>query len=358
MVPGLLAIRRRRVDVIVEWRVVQDLVQSTEDVLQDSGEWGSLIIREVLERHLMGLRKNPRLEREPRRVGGEGDEHLVLRDDSLLLLLLCLHDVAPDARAPGRLVVSRRRGGLLHDSPGDNRGRDELGVRVGLGGARFLSVVLEDQDVLEPLVPSKVDVPLLVRREDLLDLKVAEVGEVRVAVGRLHDDLVGADPVYGLEQLVDPPVDLPLDLEGGVLVRHAPDPPARRVRGSVLAVREDLRRRHVLVAVAERALLGRGQPARSLELLGALRADRGEDDPGVSDVVLSELRHRESSPLGGTGCGFGPPYLGLWGGYRIRRSRYVAGQTHVSPGKLANKWVRACPISCSRTSNPRQRFTE
>src|SRR5207245_2561914 len=83
---GLLAVAGGRVDVIVEGRVVEDAEHPTEDVLEDAGERGALVVRDVLEGHLMGLREDPGLEREPGRIGGKADERLVFRDDTLLFL--------------------------------------------------------------------------------------------------------------------------------------------------------------------------------------------------------------------------------------------------------------------------------
>src|SRR2546425_11380100 len=70
VVLGLLAVAGGRVDVIVEGRVVEDAEHPTQDVLEDAGERGALVVRDVLEGHLMGLREDPGLEREPGRIGG------------------------------------------------------------------------------------------------------------------------------------------------------------------------------------------------------------------------------------------------------------------------------------------------
>src|SRR2546427_13164863 len=106
-------------------------------------------------------------------------------------------------------------------------------------------------------------------------------------------------------------MDLPFHLEGGVFVRDAPDPPTRAVPRALLAVREDLRRGHVLVAVAERALLRGGLLARGPELFRALRPDRREDHPGVRHVILAKLGH--GGPVGEMREDSGGGFFG-WGG--------------------------------------------
>src|SRR6184192_2681718 len=73
------------VDVIVEGRVVEDPEHPAQGVLQDPGEGQPLVIRDILERHLVGLREDPSLEWEPGRIWGEADEGFVLRYDSFRL---------------------------------------------------------------------------------------------------------------------------------------------------------------------------------------------------------------------------------------------------------------------------------
>src|SRR2546422_7717843 len=70
VVLGLLAVAGGCVDVIVEGRIVEDAEHSTQDVFEDAGERGALVVRDVFEGHLMGLREDPGLERKPGRVGG------------------------------------------------------------------------------------------------------------------------------------------------------------------------------------------------------------------------------------------------------------------------------------------------
>ena len=75
-----------------------------------------------------------------------------------------------------------------------------------------------------------------------------------VVLGALDDDLVGADAGHLVVDAVAALVQVPLDLQGGELVGDDADPPAGPVGpGAALAVGEDLGRRLVLVALAERA---------------------------------------------------------------------------------------------------------
>src|SRR5437899_1777931 len=80
-------------------------------------------------------------------------------------------------------------------------------------------------------------------------------------------------------------------LERRELVRHAPNRPARSVWPAAVSIREDLRRRHRLVAFAERAALFGRRIFRVAEGAGALRPGRREDHPGRRRVILADFRH-------------------------------------------------------------------
>src|SRR5438132_13115635 len=116
---------------IGEWRVVEYPVHPAEDVVEDAGERGPLVVGNVLEGHLVGLWEDPRLEGETSRVRGQTDEGFVLRDDPLLFLELRLDDFAVEAGSSGRLVEAIEGIDLLHDSTRHDRRRDELRVRMG-----------------------------------------------------------------------------------------------------------------------------------------------------------------------------------------------------------------------------------
>src|SRR5207249_4284215 len=70
VVPCLLPVGGCGVDVVVERRVVEDLEESPERVLEDPCKGGPLVVRDVLEGGLVRLGQDPRLEREPGSVWG------------------------------------------------------------------------------------------------------------------------------------------------------------------------------------------------------------------------------------------------------------------------------------------------
>ena len=114
--------------------------------------------------------------------------------------------------------------------------------------------VLEEHAVDQPVVLLQVDQPIAIDPEDLADVVLGQGGHAHVMVGALDDDFVGADAGHHVVDPVAALVEVALDLEGGELVGDDADPPARAVgpRAEV-AVGEDLGRRLVFVALAERA---------------------------------------------------------------------------------------------------------
>src|SRR5947209_3902737 len=85
-----------------------------------------------------------------------------------------------------------------------------------------------------------------------------------------------------------------LALKGRGFVRDAADPPSGAVRDSVLPICQHLGRGHVLVAVAEGALLRVRRRVPASKGAGPLRPCCGEDDPGIRDVVFPKFGHRVS----------------------------------------------------------------
>ena len=172
---------------------------------------------------------------------------------------------------------------------------------MGERGAGSFPVILEDLDVLYPAVCREIMIAFAVGAQDALDLSIVQRGEMAVMVWRLDDDFVRPDPVDAHERPVSMLPDFPHALEGGEFVRDAPDRPARAVRRSALPVREDLRRRHRLVALAEGATLLRRRILWIPEGTGPPGARCGEHDPGRRRVVLADFRHEAPRAVGALG---------------------------------------------------------
>ncbi len=119
-------------------------------------------------------------------------------------------------------------------------------------------------------------------------------------MGTLEDDLVGADAVHLVVDAVAALLQFALDLQGGELVGHHADAPAVLVRpGPAIAVGEDLVRRLVLVALAERAEAAAVQGSLGLGRDRPLGPVGGDDDPAADNRILAQFRHRQSSQCGG-----------------------------------------------------------
>src|SRR5207247_5623141 len=114
--------------------------------------------------------------------------------------------------------------------------------------------VLEEHAVDEAGILLEVYEAVAVDPEDLADVLLGEVGEVRLVEGALDDDLVGTDAVHLVVDALAALVQVALDLQGGELVGHDADAPALLVGPRVaVAVRQDFQRGVALAALAERA---------------------------------------------------------------------------------------------------------
>src|SRR5437899_1994864 len=88
---------RGGVNVVVERRIVEHPIHSTEDVFQNRREGPAVRIRERLERTRVDFREQPRLEREARRERLQGNERSVLGDDAPSRAQLAPEDFAEQA---------------------------------------------------------------------------------------------------------------------------------------------------------------------------------------------------------------------------------------------------------------------
>src|SRR5262249_15747137 len=113
-----------------------------------------------------------------------------------------------------------------------------------------------------------------------------------VVIGRLDDDLVGADSVHAIEEPLALAVERAFNLERWKLIRHDTQVPIGPVRGTaVSAVRQHLRRREILVSGAKRTPLGSEQRGLfKTEVAGAFAPLGGDDHPPAGDGIFAQLR--------------------------------------------------------------------
>ena len=155
------------------------------------------------------------------------------------------------------------------------------------------AVILEQEDVAQPEVLLEIEHALAARPQDTLDLRFGHQRERPIVMRRLDDHLVGADPVHAIEHPLAFAVDRPFHLERRKLVRHDADvPPGRVPPPAVLAVRQQLRRRHRLVTRTERTVLApdRGRPLET-EVVRTLLPVGRNNHPSSGDGIFAELRH-------------------------------------------------------------------
>src|SRR5262249_14544705 len=128
---------------------------------------------------------------------------------------LLAQDVAEDAPALAR-EVSLSAGELFLGPLRHNREGDQLRMRVRERRSGLPAVVAKQQQVLEPGVPVEVAVPLAVHPQRRRELVGTHDGGMCRMLGRLDDDLVGADTAHALEQAVHPEVGRAFDAQRGV----------------------------------------------------------------------------------------------------------------------------------------------
>src|SRR5208283_5280265 len=148
--------------------------------------------RHALEIGLVAARSDPGFIRHTRRIGATGNVVATHLDDSKLLILFLLQDVAEDA-ALLYLVVLPRGPQLVQHAPRHKRRSHNLRgwvVELLTGGA---AEILEDADVLETNVTLQVLNPLAAQSQVLLDLAIVGVPEMAVVAGVFDDDFVRSD---------------------------------------------------------------------------------------------------------------------------------------------------------------------
>jgi len=132
-------------------------------------------------------------------------------------------------------------------------------------GAGRLAVVLEHEDVGESRILLQIEHALAVREQHVGHRVHREPGERRVVPGRLDDDLVRADAVHPVEEAFARRLELALDPERRILVRHDAIRPPGPVGSAVWRpAGQDLGWRLLLAALAE----GTGALARANRLGG------------------------------------------------------------------------------------------
>src|SRR5215213_8286200 len=244
---------------------------------------------------------DPQLERRARRPRADQQRVVVDRHQSLLAANLLGCDLGQQVAAHRVLVVGNEALPLARDLGRDEAERVELGVAVLEGSAGLLALV-EDQLHIGGLLGVRSH-PLAPAGHRGRQLRVVELGESRDMTWRVDDDLVESGGHCRLEQVRLPASRrraqripgrghslIGLAAAGLIALRQrrvevgdGSNPPAWRVSiAAARAVRPDLRRRPVLAALAERALLGRLRAllgGKAAEVEGPVSPGGREDRP-------------------------------------------------------------------------------
>ena len=161
------------VDVIVEWGIVETLVQTLQGQLQSLGESGLLFGLEVAEGGGMPARHDPGLKRRAGRVRGKDDERLVLEDDAGAGAPLVIEGAAEDTLGL-RLIEAAGTRQLVEEARWNQRDRVKLRVRVLQRSTGRPAMVVKHDHMLQHGVLRVLPVPVDIRLHDLLNLRAGQ----------------------------------------------------------------------------------------------------------------------------------------------------------------------------------------
>ena len=131
--------------------------------------------------------------------------------------------------------------------------RNQLSMRVFQGRPGRRAVVLEQHDVLEPLVLLQVENAVAKRPQHIFNPFFGQGSQGLVVVRGLDDDFVRADAIHLVEHAISRPVQAAFNGECREFIRHhAHRPPLRVAASSVRTVSQHFRRCLALAAGAKR----------------------------------------------------------------------------------------------------------
>ena len=281
------------------------MVHLGQDQVQRASQIAHLLRVHLPERCHVAPRINPHRKRSQGSEGNETHKMLRLVDDPGSLGQFLLHDLAKQALAA--VVIEAQR--LLHPVPDIGRndgGGDDLRMRMFQGSARGDAVILEDRDILNPGIVDEGEVSLLIASDDEFHLLFREERGGGAVVGGLDDHLVEADAGHGPLQPLGFAEEFSLARKGGKFIRNHADLPI-----SIAGDSQGLGRSQVLVARAERTLLGVGGKRRRVapllhKFVGPPRPLGRDNHPLLRDRILPQFWHR-SNPLGWSYASSGIP---------------------------------------------------
>jgi hypothetical protein len=222
-----------------------------------------------------------------------GDKQVALHHHAGLVFHLAFHHVAVHALA-GIVVVAQRLMQAMPHLAGDYGSGDELAVGMLLAGAGAAAMVLEDGKVVDAVIEAQRVIALLEYGEDSGHLGVGHQRHATGVIGILDDDFVKSETLHRAPQMLQAAGGLDQAGERGVFVGHNANRPRLAAIGGIA---RKFHRRFIFISRAEGASLHipgdihhRGSMGR--QVLGALGAFGGDDDPFFGEEVLSQLWHR------------------------------------------------------------------
>ncbi len=162
-------------------------------------------------------------------------------------------------------------------------------------GAGIGAVVLENRDVVHPVVHAERVVALLIDAQDVRHMRIGQQAHVTGMVGTVDNDLMKTEPLDAAPQMLQAARGLDVTRQSGKLVGNHAHRPGLAVRG----VAQHLAWRFAFVPRTEWTTFQKRREglhrAMHCQVLRPLRALGGDDDPFLGKEILAKFRH--PSPL-------------------------------------------------------------
>src|SRR5579872_5343604 len=157
----------------------------------------------------MLLGQDPGFKREPRSVRSQREEVLILCNHASASLRLLPNYIAKHATLFVDVVLLGAFQ-LLDHVDGKNRQSNQLRVRMFQRRSGSLSMILENQDVLEPPVLLQIKNSVAEGPKHIFDSFWRQRREAGAVVGSLNNDFVGAHSIHPVEHALSLPAEAAL----------------------------------------------------------------------------------------------------------------------------------------------------
>src|SRR5712675_2639643 len=157
-------------------------------------------------------------------------------------------------------------------------------MRMLEGRTGSFAMVLENENVAEPLVVLQIQHAVAISPQNIFDGARRQAGQRGHVVRRFHDYFVRADAIHFVEKSFAFAIQIAFNSKRRKTVGDDTNVPARSIAAAVAPIDQNFRRRLAFGAGAEGAILWAGdQDAFAEKIRWAFPAISGNDDPAARD---------------------------------------------------------------------------